>query len=106
MPKKKEFWITVFRPDQKGADVRQLDFDPTSEDDGAVSKTLAYFQELIGGYIESVRCADPITKQPCIMLVDEDGMAKGLPFNQHVSRRYYPGNIVGTAVILEGFDLA
>lgn len=55
---------------------------------------LKNLQELVGGYIEPVRLHDN-----GVMLVDEDGLMKGLPLNPMAS--VIAGTkIVGTAVIV------
>ena len=57
--------------------------------------TLAELQEWVGGYIEKITLS-PTTS----MYVDEDGLAKGLPFNDWASVML-GHKIVGTSVVVK-----
>ncbi len=60
--------------------------------------TLSEAQELVGGLVELVRSpTDPEIQ----ILVNEEGLLRGLPFNEEASRLCDTG-IVGDAVILKG----
>ena len=64
--------------------------------------TLHGMQQLVGGYIEIVRPA--YLRRPYVMIVDEEGMLKGLPIN-NTGSLLYNGPIVGDVLILkEGFN--
>ena len=55
-------------------------------------------QELVGGLVEMVRSpTDPDIQ----VLVNEEGLLKGLPFNEEASKMCDTG-IVGDAIILKG----
>jgi|TARA_R110000824_G_scaffold72141_2_gene184273 hypothetical protein len=55
-------------------------------------------QELVGGFVEMVRSP---TDQDIQVLVNEEGLLKGLPFNEEASKMCDTG-IVGDAIILKG----
>ena len=60
--------------------------------------TLERAQELVGGLVEMVRSpTDPDIQ----VLVNEEGLLKGLPFNEEASEMCSTG-IVGDAIILKG----
>lgn len=77
-----------------------VDGPPRVEDVPAAEGMLEALQKLVGGYIEPVRLGDG-----AIMLVNEDGLRLGLPFNprvgamlEHFELRAHP--IVGTVVVV------
>lgn len=55
-------------------------------------------QELVGGLVEMVRSP---TNPEIQILVNEEGLLRGLPFNEEASRLCDTG-IVGDAIILKG----
>ena len=60
--------------------------------------TLSEAQKLVGGLVEMVRSpTDPEIQ----ILVNEEGLLRGLPFNEEASRLCDTG-IVGDAIILKG----
>ncbi len=60
--------------------------------------TLAEAQEVVGGLVEMVRSP---TNPDIQILVNEEGLLKGLPFNEEATELCGTG-IVGNAVILKG----
>mgnify|MGYP003656708642 FL=1 len=60
--------------------------------------TLAAAQEMVGGMVEMVRSP---TNPDIQILVNEEGLLKGLPFNEEATELCGTG-IVGNAVILKG----
>ena len=64
--------------------------------------TLRGMQEFVGGYIEIVRPA--YLRRPYVMIVNEEGLLKGLPIN-NTGSLLYGAPIVGDVLILkEGFN--
>ena len=60
--------------------------------------TLEEAQKIVGGYVEMVRSpTDPSIQ----ILVNEEGLLRGLPFNEHATELCGTG-IVGPAIILKG----
>lgn len=54
-------------------------------------------QKAVGGYVELIRCGSGSEQ----MLVDEDGLVKGLSYNRAAS--VWAGrDIVGVAIVLDG----
>lgn len=95
--------VLVIRPD---GTIKQRNWPKRDEQ-------LHFLQEQVGGYIETVRTGTP----GVIMVINEEGRLKGLPYNSLASRVYYEGfgasPIVGTAVLvkdagdeLDGLDQA
>lgn len=62
----------------------------------ALPITLEDAQKMVGGYVEVVH---PKKMPTVIMLVNEDGLDKGLPPNL-VASQFYGGVIVGNAIII------
>ncbi len=60
--------------------------------------TLEAAQEMVGGMVEMVRSP---TNPDIQILVNEEGLLKGLPFNEEATKLCGTG-IVGNAVILKG----
>jgi hypothetical protein len=60
--------------------------------------TLEAAQEMVGGMVEMVRSP---TNPDIQILVNEEGLLKGLPFNEEATELCGTG-IVGNAVILKG----
>ena len=67
----------------------------TYEDD---APTLEQAQKLVGGYVEMVRSP---TRPEIQILVNEEGLLHGLPFNEEATELCGTG-IVGPAIILKG----
>lgn len=62
--------------------------------------TLKEAQEIVGGYIELV----PVTfDKNKILVVNEEGIIKKLPYNQEASEMFIYSPIVGNAIVLEGW---
>ena len=57
--------------------------------------TLDELQELVGGYIELLG----VPSKDRVLVVNEDGRLKGLPFNKNATDLYQRDTIVGDAVI-------
>lgn len=64
-----------------------------------ISNTLEAFQELVGGYIETVTMAKDV-----VILCNEEGRLRGLPFNCEVCGVRFVGPIVFVGVSGEDFD--
>ncbi len=69
--------------------------------------TLADAQKIIGGYIQFAPGKTELGHR-VTLVVDEDGLAKGLLYNSRASALYSracgrPMDIVGTAIVLEGW---
>lgn len=52
--------------------------------------------EFVGGYIEIIR---PPTKPDCLMVINEEGKLKGLPFNAKATALWLHDMIVGNALL-------
>ena len=65
-----------------------------------VENDLKPLQELVGGYIETVKVGD------VVIICNEEGKLKGLPINFFVNANGYIDAIVGPAIFCrsEGFD--
>ena len=57
------------------------------------------YQQIVGGYVESVMLADDLT-----ILCDEEGRLKGKPYNCNIAGIDFVGTILATGV--DGIDLA
>lgn len=83
--------IKIFRPDG------------TSEErDFAKEPSLATLQEIVGGYIGLIPMSMKLHATPAIMYVNEEGLRKGLSFNENATR--LTGGIhriVGNAVVVQ-----
>ena len=64
--------------------------------------TLEKMQKMVGGYIERVTCE--YEGRRCDMLVNEEGLMNGLPYNAQASE-YAQTHLFGDVVILSDFDL-
>lgn len=64
-----------------------------------VDNTLKNFQNIVGGYIEQVKLGPGLS-----MIVDEEGLYKGLPINQKASR-FVPGNTIVGDVFITSVDM-
>ena len=60
--------------------------------------TLEEAQKIVGGFVEMVRSP---TKPDWQILVNEEGLIEGLPFNEEATKLCGTG-IVGPAVVLKG----
>lgn len=58
-----------------------------------IPNTLKALQEAVGGYIEVVEAAG------CALIVDEEGLLKGLPLNLSFEQKFQQYNLFGNIVI-------
>lgn len=64
--------------------------------------SLEELQEIVGGYIQVVRLEPDAQGNAWIMVLNEEGKLKGLPFNAEASKLYQHGAvdpIVGTVLV-------
>lgn len=62
--------------------------------------TLKEAQEIVGGYIEFAHC--PYSPKHTLV-VNEEGLVIGLPFNEAATTLYKASPIVGDVIVLEGW---
>ena len=62
--------------------------------------SLSEAQKIVDGYVEFVRCPTTPVK---VLVVNEDGIPRRLPFNERASLLYGRGKIVGDVIVLEGW---
>jgi hypothetical protein len=63
---------------------------------------LATLQGYVGGYIQQVPHRFKLNNKPAIMYVDEDGLAKGLPYNEQATMLTGGTHmLVGPAVLVQ-----
>ena len=55
-------------------------------------------REIVGGYIELVHCPPK-----CTLVVNEEGLMRGLPLNKEATALYGYSTIVGDVIVLEGW---
>lgn len=60
--------------------------------------TLKAFQELVGGYIETFRIAEDL-----VLVVNEEGLMEGLPWNCKVCAQPFVGTVVAVATDQDEF---
>lgn len=69
-----------------------------------IPNTLQAMQQYVGGYIERVHTAvmpELACGCPMVMMVNEDGLARQLPFNPRATAYYpYANGIVGDAILM------
>ncbi|MBQ9027419.1 MAG: DUF3846 domain-containing protein [Lachnospiraceae bacterium] len=57
-----------------------------------IPNTLKAFQDAVGGYIETVSYR--LQKKPILVICNEEGLLRGLPYNCHIQGQPYVGPIV------------